>query len=82
MFKLYDTYGFPVDLTNDVARERDLTLDNEGFEREMNAQRERARAASQFGADYHAKLDRSRRADRIPRLYRSRGRRADCLAVQ
>ncbi len=57
VFKLYDTYGFPVDLTNDVARERDLTLDNEGFEREMNAQRERARAASQFGADYHAKID-------------------------
>ncbi|MFC3102823.1 alanine--tRNA ligase [Salinisphaera aquimarina] len=57
VFKLYDTYGFPVDLTNDVARERELTLDTAGFEREMNAQRERARAASQFGADYQAKLD-------------------------
>lgn len=55
VFKLYDTYGFPVDLTNDVARERGLTLDDEGFERAMEAQRERARAASQFGADYHAK---------------------------
>jgi alanyl-tRNA synthetase len=49
-FKLYDTYGFPVDLTADIARERELTLDMEGFEREMEAQRERARAASQFGA--------------------------------
>lgn len=49
-FKLYDTYGFPVDLTADIARERELTLDMDGFEREMEAQRERARAASQFGA--------------------------------
>ncbi|XRG84045.1 alanine--tRNA ligase [Salinisphaera sp. SPP-AMP-43] len=57
VFKLYDTYGFPVDLTNDVARERELTIDEAGFEREMDAQRQRARAASQFGADYHAKLD-------------------------
>ncbi|MDA3922440.1 MAG: alanine--tRNA ligase [Salinisphaera sp.] len=57
VFELYDTYGFPVDLTNDVARERDLTLDSAGFEREMNAQRERARAASQFGADYSARVD-------------------------
>ena len=52
VFKLYDTFGFPIDLTADIARERGLTLDTEGFEREMNAQRERARAASQFGADY------------------------------
>ncbi|WP_353176985.1 alanine--tRNA ligase [Salinisphaera sp. T5B8] len=57
VFKLYDTYGFPVDLTNDVARERGLTLDTRGFDAEMSAQRERARAASQFGADYHAKID-------------------------
>ncbi len=49
-FKLYDTYGFPVDLTADIARERDLSVDMEGFDREMEAQRERARAASQFGA--------------------------------
>ncbi len=48
VFRLYDTYGFPVDLTADIARERGLTLDLEGFERAMAAQRERARAASQF----------------------------------
>ncbi|HEU5338388.1 MAG TPA: alanine--tRNA ligase, partial [Sulfuricaulis sp.] len=47
-FKLYDTYGFPVDLTRDVALERNLKIDMEGFEREMEAQRERARAASSF----------------------------------
>jgi len=50
VFKLYDTYGFPTDLTADIARERNLTLDMDGFEREMEAQRERARAASHFGA--------------------------------
>jgi alanyl-tRNA synthetase len=48
IFKLYDTYGFPADLTGDIARERGLSLDMAGFDREMNAQRERARAASQF----------------------------------
>lgn len=48
VFKLYDTYGFPADLTADVARERKLTIDEAGFEREMQAQRERARGASQF----------------------------------
>ncbi len=49
-FKLYDTYGFPVDLTADVVRERGLMLDMPGFEAAMDAQRERARAASNFGA--------------------------------
>src|ERR687887_1442503 len=48
VFKLYDTYGFPVDLTADIARERELTLDLAGYEREMEAQRERAREASKF----------------------------------
>jgi len=48
-FRLYDTYGFPVDLTQDIARERDLSVDLEGFERAMSGQRSRARAASQFG---------------------------------
>ena len=57
VFKLYDTYGFPVDLTADIARERDLQLDMAGFEAEMEAQRERARAAGQFGADYNVRLD-------------------------
>ncbi len=51
VFKLYDTYGFPVDLTADIARERGLAIDQAGFEREMDAQRERARAASKFGVD-------------------------------
>ncbi len=48
IFKLYDTYGFPADLTGDIARERGLTLDAEGFEQAMNDQRERARASSKF----------------------------------
>ena len=52
-FKLYDTYGFPVDLTADIARERGLTIDHQGFEKEMQAQKERARAASQFDVDYN-----------------------------
>lgn len=51
-FKLYDTYGFPIDLTRDIARERGFTVDTEAFEQAMFAQKERARAASQFGADY------------------------------
>ena len=52
VFKLYDTYGFPVDLTADMARERHLFLDDEGFETAMAKQRERSRKAHQFGADY------------------------------
>lgn len=54
VFKLYDTYGFPMDLTGDIARERGLSIDEAGFEREMEAQRERARAASAFGLDYNS----------------------------
>ena len=53
LFKLYDTYGFPVDLTADIARERGLEIDEAGFEACMEAQRERGRSASQFGMDYN-----------------------------
>ena len=56
VFKLYDTYGFPVDLTADIARERGLCIDTAGFEREMARQKERARAASQFGVAHGAGL--------------------------
>ncbi|MCT8786213.1 alanine--tRNA ligase [Glaesserella parasuis] len=52
-FKLYDTYGFPLDLTADVCRERSITIDEAGFEREMQAQRARAQASSNFGTDYN-----------------------------
>ncbi|BAN49966.1 alanine--tRNA ligase [Metapseudomonas resinovorans] len=54
VFKLYDTYGFPMDLTGDIARERGLTLDEAGFEQEMDKQRELSRASSAFGMDYNA----------------------------
>ncbi len=59
VFKLYDTYGFPMDLTADIARERELSIDEAGFTAAMEAQRERARAASSFGLDYNSliKLD-------------------------
>ena len=53
VFKLYDTFGFPVDLTADIARERNLTLDMPGYEKAMNEQRQRARSASKFGVDYN-----------------------------
>ena len=52
VFLLYDTYGFPVDLTADFAREQNLTIDHAGFEIEMSAQRDRARAGGKFDADY------------------------------
>ncbi|QHB31584.1 alanine--tRNA ligase [Yersinia canariae] len=53
-FRLYDTYGFPVDLTADVCRERNLKVDEAGFEQAMEAQRRRARESSGFGADYNS----------------------------
>ena len=56
VFKLYDTYGFPVDLTADVAREKNLKIDLEGFEQAMNQQRERARAVKHFAADYNSAI--------------------------
>ena len=52
VFKLYDTYGFPADLTADIARERHLAIDYEGFEIAMSKQRERSRQASQFTTEY------------------------------
>ncbi|WP_417533546.1 alanine--tRNA ligase [Marinobacterium stanieri] len=56
VFRLYDTYGFPVDLTADVAREHELSLDMEGFESAMEAQRQRARASGQFSVDYNEQI--------------------------
>ena len=57
VFKLYDTYGFPADLTADVAREQNFTIDEEGFAKAMQAQRERAQSASNFGTDYNELLN-------------------------
>jgi alanyl-tRNA synthetase len=54
VFKLYDTYGFPADLTADIARERGLSIDETGFESEMAAQRQRAREAGKFALDYNS----------------------------
>ncbi len=56
VFKLYDTFGFPADLTNDVAREKNLTIDEQGFQAAMAAQRKRAQQASQFDSDYNLPL--------------------------
>lgn len=56
VFKLYDTYGFPADLTADIARERQLKIDENGFDIAMGLQRERAQKASQFGTDYNESL--------------------------
>src|SRR5271169_6576649 len=63
VFRLYDTYGFPLDLTADVARERGLTIDQEGFDAAMEAQRGRARAASKFGADLRDTIKLTGRTD-------------------
>ena len=57
VFKLYDTYGFPTDLTADIAREREMEIDREGFEREMDEQRARARSASHFGVEQTAEFE-------------------------
>ncbi len=63
IFRLYDTYGFPVDLTADIVRERGMTLDIKGFEIEMNAQKDRARAASNFSKQQEDVLDISHESD-------------------
>ncbi|WP_263079650.1 alanine--tRNA ligase [Endozoicomonas sp. Mp262] len=57
VFTLYDTYGFPVDLTEDIARERNMIVDKAGFDTALEAQRQRARAASKFGVDYNDQLN-------------------------
>ena len=56
VFQLYDTFGFPVDLTADFARENNLTVDHAGFEVAMTAQRDRARSASSFSAEYSQEI--------------------------
>ena len=56
-FKLYDTYGFPVDLTADIAREKNLRVDMKGFEAAMENQRERARAANSFSSTKESSLN-------------------------
>ena len=56
VFKLYDTYGFPADLTADVAREKNVSIDQNGFDECMKQQRERAQQSSQFGTDYNDQL--------------------------
>jgi alanyl-tRNA synthetase len=63
VFRLYDTYGFPADLTADIARERGLTIDQAGFDVAMDAQRVRARAASKFGADLRDTIKLSGKTD-------------------
>ncbi|HEX7034820.1 MAG TPA: alanine--tRNA ligase [Pseudomonadales bacterium] len=63
VFQLYDTYGFPADLTADIARERSLSVDMEGFERAMEAQRQRGRAAAQFSASLGQRVHTSGRVD-------------------
>src|SRR5882757_7722360 len=63
VFRLYDTYGFPADLTADVARERGLSIDQAGFDVAMEAQRGRARAASKFGAELRDSIKLSGKTD-------------------
>ncbi|CAA6804365.1 MAG: Alanyl-tRNA synthetase (EC [uncultured Thiotrichaceae bacterium] len=57
VFKLYDTYGFPLDLTADIARERELKVDEAGFDKAMDVQRKQSREAGKFGVDYTTTLD-------------------------
>ena len=63
VFKLYDTYGFPADLTADVARERFMTIDERGFKQCMDEQRKKAQAAGKFGADYNERLKSDKHTD-------------------
>ena len=63
VFKLYDTYGFPMDLTADIAREQELSIDEPGFDKAMTEQRQRAQQSSQFGMDYNSQLKSSQQSD-------------------
>lgn len=63
VFKLYDTYGFPADLTADVARERFMTIDEKGFQECMEVQRKKAQQAGKFGADYNEQLKSEKTTD-------------------
>ncbi|WP_404340854.1 alanine--tRNA ligase [Pseudoalteromonas mariniglutinosa] len=63
VFKLYDTYGFPADLTADVARERFMTIDEQGFQECMAVQRKQAQQAGKFGADYNQQLKSEKHTD-------------------
>lgn len=63
VFKLYDTYGFPMDLTADIAREQELTIDEAGFDKAMAEQRQRAQQSSQFGVDYNSQLKSSQQSE-------------------
>ncbi|TMP76887.1 alanine--tRNA ligase, partial [Pseudoalteromonas ruthenica] len=63
VFKLYDTYGFPADLTADVARERFMTIDERGFQECMEVQRKKAQQAGKFGADYNEQLKSEKSTD-------------------
>ncbi|KJY97269.1 alanine--tRNA ligase [Pseudoalteromonas ruthenica] len=63
VFKLYDTYGFPADLTADVARERFMTIDERGFQQCMDVQRKKAQQAGKFGADYNTQLRSDKSSD-------------------
>jgi alanyl-tRNA synthetase len=77
VFKLYDTYGFPVDLTADIARERELTIDEQEFEKQMEAQRDRARAASKFAAGDSATI----RTDAVTGFLGYDGVEAGCRVI-
>jgi len=90
IFKLYDTYGFPIDLTRDIAMERNLKLDTAGYEKAMGEQQARARAASKFDVDYNAALsldhgttfsgyDANEDQGRVTEIYRDLKQSADVL---
>ncbi len=91
LFRLYDTYGFPVDLTADIAREQGLEIDEAGFEKAMAAQRERGRSASRFGVDYNSEIqvatdtrftgyEQTRQTSQVVELFDEQGKATDVLS--